>query len=108
LTLTKLGESIPDTVTTEAAQTMMKETLTMYKDGNWLQKKMEDENLRTIVKFYGAVASAGYFCKSSNVVVYLVCTAVQLSLRNGVCQDTPPSLLLFTAHAINDSNAASV
>ncbi len=80
----------------------------MYKDDSWPRKKMEDNTLRTIVKFYGAIATAGYFCKSHNIVVYLICTAVQTSLRKGICQDTPLSLLQFTAHAINDSNAASV
>jgi hypothetical protein len=110
--LLQLGESIPDSVTPEAAKTMGKDTLTIYEDvydDDWLERKMEDENLRTIVKFYGAIVFLAHFCRSRYTAIYFICKAVQLSLRNGACKYTPHSLLQLIGFAMEEEkNAASL
>lgn len=107
--LTKLGESIPDSMRPDTAKTMIKETLNLYEDDEWLKKrKMEDNTLRTIVKFYMKIATAAYFCKPKLLLVYFVCRSAQLNLRNGIFQHTPLATIHFASIAIKDENAAFV
>lgn len=109
---------MPESVTTETVEAMIPETLKMYDEvygDDWLGKKIEDSTLRNIVKFYSASESLGvllvlcftqiltklfapvgtsaFFFKVSHIVAYFVCKAVQLSLKNGVCQHTPIAFL---------------
>ena len=56
--LLHLGETIPDSVTSEDAKTMVEDTLKMYEevyDDDWLERRMEDENLQIVVKFYSCL-----------------------------------------------------
>jgi len=109
--LTQLGESVPETVTTETVGDMIPETLRMYSEvygDDWLGQKMEDTTLSNIIKFYSAMASAAYFCKPSHMVAYFVCKMVQLSLQKGVCQYTPLALMQLTSIVIRIDNAAFV
>ena len=107
--LNQLGETIPNSVTPETAKAMVAETQAMYEgvyNDEWLKKRIEDQNILTIAKFYNACVLASFLCKSYSMVVYHVCKAVQLSLQNGTCQYTPLALVHFAAK--NDDNAASM
>ena len=109
--LLQLGENIPDSVTPEAAKTMIEDTLKMYEevyDDDWLEKKMEDETLRIVVKFYSAIIFLAYFCRSKYTAIFFICKAVQLSLRNGACVYTPLTLLQLLGFAIEDKHAANL
>ena len=102
---------MPETVTTEMVGDMIPETLSMYSEvygDDWLEKKMEDVTLCSILEFYSAIATAAYFCKPSHVVAYFVCKMVQMSLRNGVCQHTPLALMQLTSIVIRFNNATFV
>ena len=106
--LLQLGETIPDSVTPEAAKTMVEDTLKMYEevyDDDWLERKMEDKTLLTTLQFYSSIAYASFYCKSYSMVVYFICKSVQLSLRNGICEHTPLSFLQFTGNETNDDDA---
>ena len=106
--LLQLGETIPESVAPEAAKTMVEDTLKMYEeayDDDWLERKMEGNTLRTLIKIYNVMAFSSYFCKSYSMVVYFTCKAVQLSLRNGICEHTPLSFLQFTGVVTKDDNA---
>lgn len=109
--LLQLGENIPDSVTPEAATTVIDETLKMYEEvynDDWLERKMEDETLRIVVKFYSAIIFLAFLCRSRYTAIFLICKAVQLSLRNGACVYTPLSLLQLIGFAIEDKNAANL
>lgn len=100
--LLQLGETIPDSVTTEDAKTMVEDTLKMYEevyDDDWLEKRMEDKNLQVVAKFYSVIIFSAYFCRSRSTAMYLVCKSVQLSLRNGSCLYTPLSVLQLVGFA---------
>ena len=90
---------------------MVAETLAIYKavyNDEWLKKRLEDENICTITKFYNASVIAGHLCKSRHILIHHVCKAAQLSLKNGACQYTPLALVQFTDLAVKDDNAASL
>ena len=111
--LHQLGENIPDSVAPEAAKTMIEDTLKMYEevyDDDLLERKMEDETLRIVVKFYSAITFLAYMCRSQHTAIFFICKAVQLSLRNGACVYTPLSLLQLMGFAIQDKdkNASNV
>ena len=107
--LTELGESIPASHNVIVASRMIHDTLRMYEkvvNQGWLQKeKTCDKTLRTTLRFYSAISLASFFCKSYSMSVYFSSMAVQLSLRKGICDQTPLSLLQFTSIATNDENA---
>ena len=107
----QLGETIPDSVTPEAAKTLVKETLTIYEEvynDDWLKRKLEDETQRTIINFYGTTIFLAYFCRSRFTAIFFICKAVQLSLQNGACEYTPLALLQLIGFAMEDDNAASL
>ena len=109
--LAQLGEKVPDTVTVEMVGGMIPETLSMYSNvysDDWLGRKMEDEKLCNIIKFYSIISTAAYFCKPSHMIGYFVCKMVQISLQNGVCEHTPLALMQLSTMAIGMNNAASV
>ena len=109
--LNQLGETIPNSVTPEAAKAMVAETQAMYEEvynDEWLKNRIEDENILTIAKFYNACVLASFLCKSIQISVYHACKAVQLSLQNGTCQYTPLALVHFAAYAKKDDNTASI
>lgn len=93
--LAQLGEDVPETVSFESISAMVMDTLRMYGelcDDNWLEKKMESRSLQNVEKFYSALKNVAVFHKPQ-MVGYLVCKMVQLSLNHGVCQHTPTALL---------------
>ena len=105
--LLQLGETIPESVTSEAAKTMVEDTLKMFEevyDDDWLQRRMEDETLRIVVKFYSVIILLAYFCRSRNTAMYFICKSVQLSLRNGACAYTPLSLLQLVGFAMEEKD----
>jgi hypothetical protein len=109
--LNQLGETIPNSITPEAAKAMVAETQAMYEEvynDEWLKKRIEDENIRNIAKFYNVCAKSCYLCKSRQISIYHACKAVQLSLQNGTCQYTPLALVHFAVIVIKDDNAASM
>ena len=110
--MSQLGETIPNSVTPEAANAIVVETLAMYEevydDDEWLKKRLEDENICTITKFYNASVIAGHLCKSRHILIHHVCKAAQLSLKNGVCQYTPLALVHFAGFAMKDEDATSM
>ena len=114
--LAQLGETVPDAVTEEMVEDIIQETLSMYSvySDDWLGRKMEDKNLRNVVKFYSAIATAAYFCKPSSMSTYHVCKMVQISLRNGICEYTPIAIMKLSHNAFNKakdimfSNAALI
>ncbi len=69
----------------------------------WLKRERASDN-RTIDKFYGAIATASYFCKK-NMLVYFCCKGFQLSLQNGICHHTPLAALQFVEAALKDENS---
>ena len=114
----ELGETIPESwrdaardssLITDEASRMITETLNMYEEvdaDEWLKsEEMVDKKLGFIFQFYSAIALASYFCRSFYVVVFFVCRAVQLSLRKGICEYTPTSLIQFASLIIKDENA---
>ena len=106
--LLQLGETIPESVAPEAAKTMVEDTLKMYEeayDDDWLERKMEDKTLRTLIKIYNVMAFSSYFCKSYSMVVYFTCKAMQLTLHRGLCEHTIITLLQFTSVVTKDENA---
>jgi hypothetical protein len=105
--LTQLGETIPDSVTPEAATDMITETLTMFEeiyDDEWKQTMMEDETLRVTVQFYCGMTLAAYFFKPRTNATWFACKAVKLCLRNGMCKHCPLSLVQLTGLALNRDN----
>jgi len=109
--LSQLGETIPTSVTPEAAKAMVAETQAMYEEvygDEWLKRRIEDENIRTVAKFYNACMDSCYLSKSRQISIYHVCKAVQLSLQNGICQYTPLAVIYFAACVFKDDNAASI
>jgi hypothetical protein len=107
--LTEHGESIPESFNAFEASGMVAETLSTYQEvanNEWLERKETgDKTLRTTLQFYSAIALASYFCKTYSMVVYFTCKAVQLSLRKGICEHTPLSLLQFAGVVANNENA---
>ena len=106
--LAQLGETVPDNVTLEMVGDIIQETLSMYSEvysDDWLERKMDDTNLRNIVKFYSIFTTAAYFCKQSYAYApsYFLCRMVQISLRNGVCGYTPLALMKLSLIVFNNS-----
>jgi hypothetical protein len=109
--LSQLGETIPTSVTPEAAKAMVAETQAMYEEvygDEWLKRRIEDENICTVAKFYNICVIGSFLCETRLIFLYHACKAVQLSLQNGICRYTPLTLLLFAACVIKDDNAASI
>jgi hypothetical protein len=109
--LSQLGETIPTSVTPEAAKALIAETQAMYEEvygDEWLKRRIEDENIRTVAKFYNACVDSCYLSKSRQITIYHVCKAVQLSLQNGICQYTPLAFIYFATCVFKDDNAASI
>ena len=72
----------------------------------WLKReKTYDKTLDMTLQFYRAIGFASYFSKSPQIVVYFMCKAVQLSIKEGVCEHTALAIVQFAAVVINDSNA---
>ena len=94
-----LGEPIPSSVKPEEAISMLAETLTMYKEvcneEGWINKRLEDEKIRTIGKMYNTFVTICFLCKQKHIVMFHISRAVQLSLQNGACQHTPLALARF-------------
>ena len=106
--LVELGESIPESPILSTSE-MIRETLNMYKEvgTKWLEgEETGDKTLNTTLQLYRALALASYFCKHPSMIVYFTCKAVQLTLRKGLCECTPLTLLLFTSTSMTDDNAA--
>ena len=66
--LSHLGETIPETVTPQAVEAIVPETL--YKiekhyGAEWLGKKIENESVRQILKFYPALINASYIFQTT-------------------------------------------
>lgn len=97
-------------MTFETVAATITETVKMYNgayDDDWLKQKMEDRTLQNVVKFYGALVNSAFFCRPKHHVGYIVCKAVQLSLKHGACQDTPIAFLRLSNFVnINGSEAA--
>eukprot|EP00986_Skeletonema_menzelii_P018073 scaffold24409_cov143-Skeletonema_menzelii.AAC.1 len=94
--LSHLGETIPETVTPQAVEAFVPETLQMVREiygAEWLGKKIENESVRQILKFYPALINASYIFKQPHVVAYFVCRMVTLSLQHGVSKYTPLAFL---------------
>ena len=90
---------------------MITETLKVYDQeygDDWLGKKMEDSNLQNVVKFYAALATCAFFCKESNMVDYIICKMVRVSLRQGGCQHTPIAFLKLSNIINRDGNNAAL
>jgi hypothetical protein len=90
---------------------MLADTLTMYEEvynDEWINKKLEDEKIRTIAKIYNTFVIACFLCKPRHILVYHMCRAVQLSLQNGTCQYTPLALIHFAGYAMKDEQPASI
>ncbi len=109
----KLGESIPASIKPEEARAVLAETLTMYKEVSseegWINKGLEDEKVRTVVKIYNKFVVTCYLCKQKHMMVYHMCRALRLSLQNGACQYTPLTLAHFAGYcAMKDENLESV
>ena len=106
--LTELGESIPESSSFIESSEMTRETLKMYEEvgDKWLEGEItDDKTLNTTLQFYRAIALASYYFKSHSMAVYFTCKAMQLSLRKGLCEYTPITLLQFTSVAITNDNA---
>ena len=95
-TLSHLGETVPETVAFQDAEAIVPETLQMvgqtFGDA-WLEKEIENESVRQILKFYTAMVTATYIIKPPHFMAYFVCKMVQLSLQHGVSKYTPLALL---------------
>ena len=105
--LAQLGETVPDVVTVEMVGCIIPETLSMYSrvySDDWLEKNMKDPKLCNIVKFYSVTGIAAYFCKPTHSPAYFVCKMVQMSLRNGICQQTPLALMQLSLIAFNNTS----
>ena len=108
-----LGEHIPSSVKPEEAISMLAETLTMYKEvydeEGWINKRLEDEKIRTIAKIYNTFVTICFLCKQKHIVMFHMCRAVQLSLQNGACQHTPLALIRFAGCcAQKEGNSESI
>ncbi len=108
--LSKLGEIVPEAVTPERVGSMVPETLNMYTEvyGDDLLGKKKDDSLCYVMKFYNIMATAAHFFKPSHIVVYIICKMVQMSLRHGVCQETPLAMMQLSSFVIRFDNAALV
>ena len=109
--LSHLGETIPETVTPQAVETVVPETLCKIEKGyneQWLGKKIENETVRQILKFYTALITASYFFKAPHVMAYFVCRMIQLSLEHGVSKYTPLAFLQLSNIVMNFDNAAFI
>ncbi len=107
--LTELGETIPESVDPDETVAIIPETLRKYDEvygDDWLGRKMEDYTLRYVVRFYGQMITCAFFFKVRHIVSYYVCKVVQLSLRNGVCEYTPLSMLQLSNVLIRSGNNA--
>jgi hypothetical protein len=90
---------------------MVAETLAMYEevyDDEWVKKRLEDESICTLAKFYNACVIAGHLCTSAHISIHHICKAAQLSLKNGACQYTPLALVHFAGFAMKDEDATSM
>ena len=109
--LSHLGETIPETVTPQAVEAIVPETLHMVREiygAEWLGKKIENEPVRQILKFYTALITASYFFKQPYFVAYFVCRMVQLSLQHGVSKYTPLAFLQLSNIVMSFDNAAFI
>ena len=94
--LSHLGETIPETVTPQAVEAIVPETLYKVEKGynvEWLGKKIKDESVSRILEFYTALVTASYFFKQPHVMAFFVCKMVNLSLQHGVCKHAPLAFL---------------
>ena len=100
--LSHLGETIPEpeTVTPKVVGKVVPETLQMVREiygAEWLEKKIENESVRQILKFYPALITASFFYfEQPYMMAYFVARMVQLSLQHGVCKHTPLAFLQLT------------
>ena len=109
--LTQLGETVSDKISYEEVQTMIAETVKMYDEfpcDAWLETKMQDRTLQSVVKLYTVMLNAAYFCQDDHVAHYLICKMVQLSLRHGACQSTPVSFLYLSSIVNVDGSKAAL
>ena len=90
---------------------MIAETVTMYNEvfsDAWLETKMQDRTLQSVVTLYTVMVNAACFCKVEHVVHFLICKMVQLSLRHGACQSTPVSFLYLSGIVNVDGSKAAL
>ena len=109
--LSHLGETIPENVTPQAVGSAVPETLYKIEKGyneEWLGKKIENESVRQILKFYTALISASYLFKEPHVMAYFVCRTVQLSLQHGVSKYTPLAFIQLSNIAMSFDTAAFI
>ncbi len=108
-----LGEPIPSSIEPEEASSMLADTLTMYKEVHnteeWINKRLEDKKIQTIARIYNMFFITCYISKQKHIMVYHMCRAVQLSLKNGACQYTPLALVRFAGYcAMKEENLDSI
>ncbi len=90
---------------------MLSETLSMYDEvygDEWMNKRLENEKIRSIVKIYKSFVVACLLCKQRHFFIYHMCRAVQLSLQNGASQYTPLALVQFAGYAMEKEKPESI
>ena len=79
----------------------------VYED-EWINRRLENERIRSIVKIYKSFVIACFLCKQRHIYIYHMSRAVQLSLKNGASQYTPLALIHFAGYAMKNEKSESI
>jgi hypothetical protein len=97
--LSQLGENIPETLSSNETTAMTEATLGMVKgisDMDLLGMKEMDSELATSMSFYCVIWRAAYYAKPE-MLPFVFCRVVQLTMENGLCKHSIPAFLLLAA-----------
>jgi hypothetical protein len=97
--LSQLGEDIPETLSSYQTTTLMTATIGMVKgisDKDLLGMKEMDSKLAMSMKFYSLIRLAAFLGKPE-MVPFLTCRVVQLTMENGLCKHSISGFLTLAA-----------
>ena len=97
--LSQLGENIPETVSSNKMNTMIKATARMVEglsDTDLLEMKEMDTKLATLMGFYSVMWRAAFLAKPE-MVPFLACRVVQHTMKNGLCKHSISGLIVLAA-----------
>ena len=97
--LSQLGEDIPETLSSYQTTTLMTATIGMVKgisDKDLLGMKEMDSKLAMSMKFYSLIRLAAFMGKPE-MVPFLTCRVVQLTMENGLCKHSISGFLTLAA-----------
>jgi len=102
--LTLLGEQIPDSLEPKHVASVIAATSRavscIISDADLLKMKEINSERANAIKFYNLMATVSYFIKPE-MFAFLVCRSVQLTMREGICNDSILGFVHYSATLVS-------